>query len=776
MIIEKKNNDVIVDESLDIQGKMRLADGAGNDVVRMLTRAYSDPIGSIIRESISNSSDSHIMANNPEPVICRLFKDETEQWYFEAIDMGLGLDDEDFHKYIMGVGASSKIGIPGVLGNFGIGSKAASSHVDQYFYTCRKNSVERKYMVFQKDDEVLPALLYTKDTEEPNGVIVNVPVPEGEYRQWQTKCKEQLAYFDNVKFEVPGIFNDHTIFRGDVCQYSTLSPDTDLHITLGNVYYPLNFKKLGIDRINVPVALRFSLTDGINPIPNREEIEYTGKAKQIILNKIQEVANWLVDHYNANLKEYTDWEKCKELVNPTWYNCNLAGHVFDIKPILKYTDKFCNNPVFKGLQILTPADIKSLQKSLLGDKFINGLISSTGSWRTPKHPVLLETSLYNSSLYIADVYEKPKGYLRKYLNHLSDSRQYGNILYGVHWTSRRLRKSKDGPHKGRGEYYHIQSYYDLLRLDKHPKSEWRARIQDFQLAANSYIKNSTSLKEILDSEEYKTFVEDTIAKEKRMKAMYPKVKKERVVGTPTNIVLGILVYSSRSVYQYKVEKTSYPLNTLHKSKKVCIHFSPDEIEKARQLANILYETRDTHLVCVTSSKDYAKIKHLHNHLNYTEYMNSKPFARLCTAVMFNRLLESYKTIINSDNLSVTKFIDPNISDHYKLLKKYVKNNECLIDNHNAITLIEHAHSQDLYDKTLWDSYLAIKKIVDEYGFLEFMKVSYGFSTSEEERQIKKLINSFLLLQKKQYKRFTDVDIRIIPKAKKEVKEQIQEYA
>ena len=57
-----------------------------------------------------------------------------------------------------------------------------------------------------------------------------------------------------------------------------------------------------------------------------------------------------------------------------------------------------------------------------------------------------------------------------------------------------------------------------------------------------------------------------------------------------------------------------------------------------------------------------------------------------------------------------------------------------------------------------------------------MKVSYGFSTSEEECQIKKLINSFLLLQKKQYKRFTDVDIRITPKAKKKVKEQIQEYA
>lgn len=118
MIITSSTNNVEIDQEINVsEQSMHIAEDCSSSVIRMLTRAYSDPIGSIIRESISNSSDSHIMANNPNPVICKLRKDEVGNWIFEAIDNGLGLDEKEFHKYIMGVGASSKVGLPGVLGN-----------------------------------------------------------------------------------------------------------------------------------------------------------------------------------------------------------------------------------------------------------------------------------------------------------------------------------------------------------------------------------------------------------------------------------------------------------------------------------------------------------------------------------------------------------------------------------------------------------------------------------------------------------------------------------
>jgi hypothetical protein len=116
MIIAQNNNKVeIKGNNLKTSGKMHLSEEGENHIIRMLTKAYSDPIGSIIRESMANAVDSHRMANNPNPVICRIQR-ENNQWYFEAIDNGLGLDDVEFEKYIMGIGESTKRGLANVIG------------------------------------------------------------------------------------------------------------------------------------------------------------------------------------------------------------------------------------------------------------------------------------------------------------------------------------------------------------------------------------------------------------------------------------------------------------------------------------------------------------------------------------------------------------------------------------------------------------------------------------------------------------------------------------
>ena len=56
------------------------------------------------------------------------------------------------------------------------------------------------------------------------------------------------------------ISNRHTHF-----QFSEMSTDHRLHICLDNSHYPLDFEKIGIDRIEFPVALRFTLNDGLYP-------------------------------------------------------------------------------------------------------------------------------------------------------------------------------------------------------------------------------------------------------------------------------------------------------------------------------------------------------------------------------------------------------------------------------------------------------------------------------------------------------------------------------
>lgn len=116
MIVNTKRNDVVIHG--DVQGLQNMhlnADGQSH-LIRLLTRAYSDQIGSLIRESVANAKDSHIMAKVEEPVIVSIVREDNGEYSFQVQDVGLGLDDIEFNKYIMGIGESTKQSISNVLG------------------------------------------------------------------------------------------------------------------------------------------------------------------------------------------------------------------------------------------------------------------------------------------------------------------------------------------------------------------------------------------------------------------------------------------------------------------------------------------------------------------------------------------------------------------------------------------------------------------------------------------------------------------------------------
>lgn len=116
MIIETKKNDVVIQGDVIHSSKMHVNLQGEAHLIRLLTKAYSDKIGSTIRETVANAKDSHIMANQELPVIVRIRKESNGEYCFEVEDRGLGLDDAEFNKYIMGIGESTKQSIANVLG------------------------------------------------------------------------------------------------------------------------------------------------------------------------------------------------------------------------------------------------------------------------------------------------------------------------------------------------------------------------------------------------------------------------------------------------------------------------------------------------------------------------------------------------------------------------------------------------------------------------------------------------------------------------------------
>jgi len=274
-------------------------------LMQMLSKnLYSDPIGSTVRECASNALDSHRRAGVTDPIIVSLKINEQNNYEFAVEDFGTGLDADDVENIISKYGKSTKRDSNVELGMMGLGFKSPLSYTSSFYFVCRKNGVERKYMMYEGEDVNTIDLLYEAPTDQRNGVKVIVPVKGGDAFTFLGKIKNQLAYFESVYFDVNVknsiITNNFKIHRAENFQVSDMNTDTYMHICLDNVYYPIDFSKLGIANIAVPVGLRFSLTDGLFPTPNREQLIYSSTAIKTIKAKIEKVATYMVEKYNEN--------------------------------------------------------------------------------------------------------------------------------------------------------------------------------------------------------------------------------------------------------------------------------------------------------------------------------------------------------------------------------------------------------------------------------------------------------------------------------------------
>jgi hypothetical protein len=286
MILEKQTEATILQEGESQESiGMSLDLDSAQVLMQMLSKnLYSDAIGSTIRECASNALDSHRRAGIDKPIIVSLNRNNHDNYEFSVEDFGIGLDADDVVNIISKYGKSTKRNSNTELGMMGLGFKAPLAYTSTFYFTARKNGMERKYMMYEGEEVNSIDLLHETPTDQPNGVKITIPVNYYDRHDFVRKTKEQLAYFENVYFNVMDteVSNDFTIHRSEHYQASSLSRDSWLHICLDNVYYPLDFTRLGIDRINIPVGLRFSLSDGLFPTPNRESIRYTKEAKDIM--------------------------------------------------------------------------------------------------------------------------------------------------------------------------------------------------------------------------------------------------------------------------------------------------------------------------------------------------------------------------------------------------------------------------------------------------------------------------------------------------------------
>lgn len=290
-----KNEDVeIIGEVNEIKsGKLQIKEKNLPYFISMLTKIYSNRVGSIVREITSNCFDAHVKAGvTNEPVIIRKYIDDSGQRYIEFVDQGCGISEEAMEEIYASIGESDKRDSNEYFGAFGLGSKSPLSYSSHFYIITKVNGIEYTYLLNESIGEITyDCFVKTECDPSKNGTIIRIPIKKEDEYEFEKEIKSQLRYFTDVYVMGFNVANKYTIKKFDTFQVRTdmfdENPQSPLHVCYGKVYYPINWEVLGHKPINFNAALKFEIGE-LDVIFNREELEYTTKTKNAILNKLNE--------------------------------------------------------------------------------------------------------------------------------------------------------------------------------------------------------------------------------------------------------------------------------------------------------------------------------------------------------------------------------------------------------------------------------------------------------------------------------------------------------
>lgn len=339
------------------QGQQFIIDALSNTI-------YKNPIGTIIREYVSNAHDANVEAGTTQPVVVSLNKDGNGH-YLSVVDMGVGLSEQRITTVFVNYGESTKRNNDNEIGGFGIGAKSAFSYSDTFFVNTVVEGSVYKYILMKTNHEPEMQLISKEPNDEglPVGTEIRIYLKDGDVLKFKNEIYNQLRYFDEVFVTDEPAFNEYKIKEFDTFKFSTQAIQNDkfkrLHLTLGKVAYPIDFNLLGIQPIEIPLALKFNIGE-LKVTLSREELQYDETTKTAIRTKIALFKEELKTLYLAQKSSFVNFGEFKKQseVNPSIFiddnNSFKIGNVvsgvkrpFTLKqlPFLN-SNNFPDNPYF----------------------------------------------------------------------------------------------------------------------------------------------------------------------------------------------------------------------------------------------------------------------------------------------------------------------------------------------------------------------------------------------------------------------------------------------
>ena len=721
MILQKqKEANVLFEGETQQSIGMTLDLDSAQILMQMLSKnLYSDSIGSTIRETASNALDSHRRAGVDKPIIVSL-ENVNGNYEFSVEDVGLGLDADDVENIISKYGKSTKREEANSLGMWGLGFKSPLAYSSTFYFVARKNGIERKYMMYEGEDVNTIDLLYESETTEGNGVKVIVPVKYSDYYSFKTKSKEQLAYFQNVYFNVPDIDNSFKILRTEHYQLSNISTDSYLHICLDDVYYPIDFAKLGIKSISFPVGLRFNLSDGIFPTPNREAIRYTEESKKVILDKIELVATEIIKLYNSQISEMNNLKLIYDYYQEYNKSIELNGSKYSIEGLIEYSKEKVKEPNIEGIKNL---DLKRLFRNisdcLFKDWEIKYTLYNNRISKSKYSEIIYLSRLFGKQLYIIDNFSKNlKDYIRE---NCSKTKQ----LYFI----KKTKSFKLFPNRGYNNAFSesLDNYYNILELKNVPRKDWRTHIKEFQLLKQKL--EEYILKDYYNPEIPKEWLD--ARKKQRVKTNVVSVRANKLEG---EVSCKIATNLSRNVYgkNCKFEPFILKLNEIYKNPGLFIY---EEYENRDKLDKLFSATSKNNIKLITFSKKEFQIietLNIHNLMSYNKFMegNNAPFRRIVTANLISQLVSKNTNLFSNSY----KFAELSIEFQQTLdeLNDYKRKN---INQYLSGDVLDAMYSvakeHNLFDYSIYNKYLKMNELLEKHTFINYLSKHFVYGDNSQ---------------------------------------------
>lgn len=752
VVTEQRINEVLGTDK-DLTVAMKIDDRDKKKLMMILSQnLYQDPIGSIVREYVSNALDAQREIGNDEPIVVKLTK-ENGQFVFNVIDNGIGLSPERvenvFSKYL----SSTKEADKNQLGYYGLGSKSALSYVDSFTIHSRYEGKLYSYLMLKGEEGTELSLLDINDTTDHNGVTIVINLKESDdYEIFLEKIRTQLCYFEGVYIDTyyDDINTDYKIIKTDNWKYSELNQDPNLHLCLDNVYYPLDFNKLGIETIKMPIGLNFSLNDGIMPIPSREGFMYTPDVKEMILNRIKAIGIEFIEKWNAISPNASTLEAAHDM-HDHWGTITLY-HEEENGLVIKHIAI----KVDKKLEKITDLKMKSVCLSLFPNMDVDKLY-------TNRSYLLQEYQIYGKSE--NNTYQTKFGYKRREeseaLNIYDiDSRlrtiyllKTGEVLTKLQitylkWLKRdfliiRKHSSTKLGKINKDKYYDQHHYIGLLDLYKEPKDKWRNLIKEYQALIKTYTNQFLELENIVPS---KDFLE--------WKETCKSIRKVAKRNTKEEITFCEIYYSTRTNSKskflvYKDNKRVIKVSDLSKQQGLFIYSKDQDEFISEELYNLFINDKKIHVV-VLSERNYQKIikeKKLHNWIKVEDFWKTK-----------NKWIANYLTRFLLDK-SYNLLKKPSLNTNSTILdKKSYSDFQAIYQYFCSFSIPKHI-TEDwlygklyLYNKNNWlknDQINLFKKVlidIYKFDFLNVLNFHY-----EDKKLLKKFALTLYLKQKEEDK-------------------------